>query len=234
LHAALQARTFVQFLRVGVKSCDANVEKRPVNPKPRRLNPSLVIAVFALVLALGGSAMAAKRYLITSTKQISPKALQELAAATAKQEPAGSTDSPGSPGAVGPQGPRGEAGPQGERGLTGPPGPPGPPGTSIGSDAGEIGWAVIDGQGNLVRASGPGITSARVPGADTGSYAVSFPSNISDCAYQATVAGPTSGIPTPAYVTVGRPADTTTSMVVQTSGTDGVLADRGFHLTVLC
>jgi hypothetical protein len=230
----LQARIFVQFRGPGVQASGANAENRSVNPKPRRLNPSLVIAVLALVLALGGSAVAAKRYLITNTKQISPKALQEIAAVAAQQGSTGATGAPGSPGVVGPQGPRGETGPQGERGLTGATGPPGPPGSSIGSGAGEIGWAVIDGQGTLVRASGPGIGAERVPGADTGSYVVSFASNISECAYQATVAGPTSGIPTPAYVTVGRPTESTTSMVVQTSGTDGVLADRGFHLTVLC
>lgn len=230
----MQARTFVQFPSAGLQTSALFAEKRPVNRKPRRLSPSLVIAIFALVLALGGSAVAAKRYLITNTKQISPKALQEIAAVAANQGPAGSAGSDGSAGAPGQPGPKGDQGPQGERGPAGQTGPPGPPGSSIGSDAGEIGWAVVDGQGTLVRASGPGIGSTRAPGADTGSYVVSFPSNISDCAYQATVAGATSGIPTPAYVTVGRPAETTTSMVVQTAGTDGVLADRGFHLTVLC
>jgi hypothetical protein len=187
----------------------------------------MVIAILALVLALGGSAVAAKRYLITSARQISPKALQEIAATS---KPSGSA-TPGAPGGTGPQGPKGDPGPKGD---TGERGPIGPPGESIGSGGGEIGWVVVDGAGNLVRASGPGITAARVEGADTGSYAVNFPSNVSDCAYQATVAGATSGVPTPAYVTVGRPPTSTTSVVVQTAGTDGVLADRGFHLTVLC
>ena len=93
---------------------------------------------------------------------------------------------------------------------------------------------VVDGAGTLVRKSGPGISSERVSGADTGTYAVTFTSNISDCAYQATVAGATSGIPTPAYITVGRTPESTSTVVIQTAGTDGTLTDRGFHLTVLC
>jgi hypothetical protein len=201
-----------------------------MNFKLPRPNLGIAIAVLVLVLALGGSAVAAKRYLITTTKQISPKALQEIAAAAGKQ----AAPAPGATGTPGPPGLKGEPGPRGETGERGPTGPPGPPGESIGSGAGEIGWAVVASDGTLGRASGPNITSARVSGADTGTYEVSFPSDVRACAYQATVAGPSSGVPTPAYVTVGRPADSVESVVVQTAGTDGVLDDRGFHLTILC
>ncbi len=201
-----------------------------MNPTSRRLSPSLVIAFLALALALGGTAIAAKRYLITSTKQISPKALQEIAAAGAKQGSAGET---GATGGSGPQGPKGDPGPEGKPGERGPPGPPGPPGESIGSGAGEIGWAVVNGDGTLVRESGPGISSSRVPGVNTGAYEVTFPSDVTNCAYQATIAGAI-GIPSPAYVSVGRLPDAVDSVLVQTAGTDGVLADRGFHITVLC
>jgi hypothetical protein len=202
-----------------------------MNLKSLRLSPGTVIAVLALVLALGGSAVAAKRYLITSSKQIAPKALQEITAAASNQGSAGAPGASGAQGIPGPQGPKGDPGPKGDRGETG---PPGPPGESIGSGAGEIGWAVVDGEGKLVRASGPGINASRQTGAATGSYEVTFASNITACAYQATVAGATSGIPTPAYVTVGRPEASATTVVVQTAGTDGTLADRGFHMTVLC
>ena len=205
-----------------------------MNFKSPRLSPATLIAVLALVLALGGSAVAAKRYLITTSKQIAPKALQEIAA-VAKQSSPGSDGAPGAAGATGPQGPKGDPGPKGDTGERGPAGPQGPPGESIGSGAGEIGWIVVDGEGNFVRASGPNIGVARQAGADAGSYVVTFATtNISECAYQATVAGATSGIPTPAYVTVGRPPASTNTVVVQTAGTDGTLADRGFHLTVLC
>ena len=39
-----------------------------------------VVATLALIFAMTGSAVAATHYLITSTKQISPKALKELKA----------------------------------------------------------------------------------------------------------------------------------------------------------
>ena len=43
----------------------------------RHLNYANVVATLALVFAMSGGAMAANHYLITSTKQISPKVLQE-------------------------------------------------------------------------------------------------------------------------------------------------------------
>jgi hypothetical protein len=45
-----------------------------------RLSPSLVVALLALLVALGGTALAASRYVVTSTKQIKPAVLQALAA----------------------------------------------------------------------------------------------------------------------------------------------------------
>jgi hypothetical protein len=101
-----------------------------------RLRPRLtyanVAATLALVFAMGGSAVAATHYLITSTKQISPKVLKELKVA-GKPGPAGSTGATGATGApgtqgspgtsgvngVGEQGAKGEAGPKGERGEIG-------------------------------------------------------------------------------------------------------------------
>jgi hypothetical protein len=65
-----------------------------------------VFAILALFVALSGTAFAAKKYLLTSTKQISPKVLKQL------------------------RGRRGPAGPAGQAGSPGPPGPPGPPGTT--------------------------------------------------------------------------------------------------------
>jgi len=58
----------------------------------RRLSPAGVIATLALVLALGGSALAAKHYIITSTGQIKPNVIKKLR---------------GRRGAPGPQGPAG-------------------------------------------------------------------------------------------------------------------------------
>jgi hypothetical protein len=77
--------------------------------------PSLgtIIAIVALFIALGGSAVAANRYLITKTSQIKPSVLSKLK---------------GKAGATGPAGPAGTAGPGGPAGPQGPQGPQGPGG----------------------------------------------------------------------------------------------------------
>jgi hypothetical protein len=96
----------------------------------RNLRPRLtyanVAATLALVFAMGGSAVAASHYLITSKKQISPKALKEIAAA-------GKTGAPGAagtPGAGGSQGPAGVQGPEGKQGPQGTQGKPGEKGNT--------------------------------------------------------------------------------------------------------
>jgi hypothetical protein len=201
----------------------------------RPVRPTSVIAVIAMVMALGGTAVAAQRYLITNTKQISPAVLKQLAAMAAKQTKGATTGGTDATGATGPRGPQGERGPAGEKGAQGEhglEGPPGPPGGAIGGGSGEIGWAVVSGEGALVRSSDSGITSKRVEGVATGSYEVVFPSSIGGCAFQATVAGSSPGVPSPAYISVGTKS--ATSVLVQTAGTDGTLTDRSFHLAVFC
>ena len=82
-----------------------------------------VTATLALVFAMSGGALAAKHYLINSTKQISPKVLKALkgktgkTGATGKQGPAGKD---GAPGATGNEGQHGAEGIKGERGPEGP------------------------------------------------------------------------------------------------------------------
>jgi hypothetical protein len=88
----------------------------------RRVTIANVAIVAALVLAMSGGAYAAKRYLITSTKQISPKVLKKLRGA---RGPAGS------PGLAGPQGPRGPQGPEGAKGANGTNGTNGKDGESV-------------------------------------------------------------------------------------------------------
>jgi|SRR6185437_9502112 len=93
----------------------------------RRLTFANVAMTFALVFAMSGGAYAASKFVITSTKQISPKVLKSLKGANGKN---GASGPAGATGTVGPQGPAGLAGPAGTRGETGPAGPAGPAGAT--------------------------------------------------------------------------------------------------------
>ena len=91
-----------------------------------RLNATSLVAVLALVFAMTGGAYAANRYLISSTKQISPKVLKALK---------GNAGSGGAQGPAGPAGPAGPGGPAGAPGAgaagkEGPAGKEGKPGTT--------------------------------------------------------------------------------------------------------
>jgi hypothetical protein len=73
----------------------------------KHLTYTNVALTLALVFAMSGGAYAAGKYLITSTKQISPKVLKAL------------TGKPGAKGPAGPPGPAGPAGVKGENGAAG-------------------------------------------------------------------------------------------------------------------
>lgn len=93
--------------------------------RKKQLNATTAIAVLALVFAMTGGAWAAKKYLITSTKQISPSVLKALKGASGKN---GASGSPGAAGLAGPTGPGGPQGGSGQKGETGQKGEQGPPG----------------------------------------------------------------------------------------------------------
>jgi hypothetical protein len=100
-----------------------------------RVSPATVIAGLALVFAMTGGAYAAKKYLITSTKQISPSVLKSL---QGKAGPAGANGAQGPAGAAGAQGPagtQGAAGKDGANGKDGAPGEKGVAGSSVESKA---------------------------------------------------------------------------------------------------
>ena len=88
----------------------------------KSFNYANVTATLALFFAMTGGALAAKRYLINSTKQINPKVLKALHGATGKQGPIGLR---GGTGPIGPLGPEGKRGLQGPEGFEGEPGPEG-------------------------------------------------------------------------------------------------------------
>jgi hypothetical protein len=95
----------------------------------RRATYANIVMTLALVFTMTGGAYAAKKYLITSTKQISPKVLKEL------QGKAGAPGAPGASGAQGAPGPQGAAGSQGPVGPQGAAGVDGKDGVSVTSAA---------------------------------------------------------------------------------------------------
>lgn len=83
------------------------------------VNPATLLASVALLFAMGGGAYAASKYLITNTKQISPKVLKHLRGARGRNGANGANGATGPQGSTGPQGPAGAAGKDGTNGLNG-------------------------------------------------------------------------------------------------------------------
>jgi Collagen triple helix repeat (20 copies) len=130
----------------------------------RHLTYANVVATMALLFAMGGSAVAANRlivspaktastltelatpaksrefgYLITSISQISPRVQTQLMA-TGRRGPTGPAGAAGAPGSQGPSGLPGAAGPPGTEGIRGREGPEGEPGEhGARGERGEIG-----------------------------------------------------------------------------------------------
>lgn len=88
----------------------------------KRFTYTNVALTIALVFAMTGGAYAAKHYLITSTKQISPKVLSALKGKNGTNGTNGSNGINGKDGAPGARGPAGLEGPKGEKGEQGLPG----------------------------------------------------------------------------------------------------------------
>lgn len=129
---------------------------------PRRPSPATVLSALALFFALGGTAIAARHYLITSTSQIKPAVLKKLH------------------GAAGPTGPQGPQGPQGSSGAQGPAGAPGAPATTL--------WASVTATGSLVISSGvTGISTSYGDPYPPAWYILTFNRNVSQCARVATL-----------------------------------------------
>jgi hypothetical protein len=199
---------------------------------PRHISPATVIAVIALVFALTGSAVAAKRYLITNAKQISPAALKQLAKLTARAEvaaPAGAAGKDGAVGATGAAGATGTAGAEGKEGAAGDEGLAGPPGP-----AGDMSWAVVEPGGVVERSSETNVTAREVA---TGNTVVTFGNlaEVTECAYEATIGlASQSATAFPGFATVVRSSEDENAVYVETFNEHGTAAALGFHLAVLC
>jgi hypothetical protein len=76
----------------------------------KRLTYANVTATLALVFAMSGGALAAKHYLINSTKQINPKVLKKLHGKPGPQGARGIQGAQGTPGIQGPAGSEGQSG----------------------------------------------------------------------------------------------------------------------------
>lgn len=178
-------------------------------------SPALVIAILALIVALSGTAIAAKRYLITNTKQISPAALKQLtklAAAQVKQGPAGAAGAAGATGAAG------AAGLNGERGAPGP--------------GAVVYWAVVNPEGTLARHGSSQTSAERI---EVGSYVVKFEADVSQCAYEAAIGrADAENTENPGFATVVARAGEPHGVEVQTYNVGSELKDKGFHLAVFC
>ena len=84
-------------------------------------------------------------------------------------------------------------------------------------------WAVIDMEGNLVRAKG----ATRAVRNSAGTYEVSFNRDVGNCAYGVT---PSEGHP---YLPIVDEGSNSRSVTVYTTGNSG-LTDSPFHLQVTC
>jgi Collagen triple helix repeat (20 copies) len=85
----------------------------------KRITYTNVAMTLALVFAMSGGAYAASKYLITSTKQISPKVLKQLKGKNGTNGKAGASGPAGSQGPVGPAGKDGVNGIGGANGTNG-------------------------------------------------------------------------------------------------------------------
>jgi hypothetical protein len=79
----------------------------------RHISYANVVATLALVFAMSGGALAAKHYLVNSTKQINPKVLKKLTGQSGRNGATGATGPSGLAGSPGKEGPAGREGAQG-------------------------------------------------------------------------------------------------------------------------
>lgn len=136
--------------------------------KRLHLTPGTVIATLALVFAMTGGAYAAGKYVITSTKQISPKVLKSLQGKAGKAGATGAAGAAGPAGATGPAGPAGPAGAAGAKGETGATGETGTAGTAgakgtTGTNGTSATTASFTGEAHGCKAGGVEVKSSSSP-----------------------------------------------------------------------
>lgn len=105
----------------------------------RHLNYANVTATLALFFAMSGGALAAKHYLINSTRQINPKVLKSLKGRAGARGASGATGGAGKEGLQGKEGPAGKEGAPGKEGPAGKEGKEGSPAQVLAKGQTEVG-----------------------------------------------------------------------------------------------
>jgi hypothetical protein len=204
--------------------------------RDHRPSPALVVASIALLMALGGTGIAAvanvpnnsvgtskiKNNAVTAPKiasnavtsaKIAGNAVTNAKIANGTIQPA---DLSAAAKTAGPQGPAGPAGP------AGPSGPAGAPATAL--------WASVNDTGTLVRNKGAASAQRNA----TGQYQVIFNQDVTGCSYQATPGGPTIGLSF-VEITAGQlPAVAGGVQVFIASPSGAAFQNSAFFLAVFC
>jgi hypothetical protein len=208
----------------------------------RRFTPSasMVVAIVALIVALGGTSYAVSSLPRNSvgSKQfkkgaVNGRALAANAITSAKVKDSSLLAKDFKAGQL-PAGPQGAQGPQGLQGPQGPAGPAGASATAL--------WAVVNGTGAPIGTNVPIVRSSGVVGTTTtthsfaGEYRVQFDRDVSSCAYIAAVgqvgnSGQGFGFATAQGTNIGGGS---AAVFVQTFDETGAEVDRQFHLAVFC
>ena len=172
-------------------------------------SPSMVIACAALLVALGGTSVAA---ITLPRASVGTAQLKANAVNSAKVANGSLLRADFRSGQI-PAGPPGPPGPKGDKGDKG--------------DSAGGRWAWDDSTGTLVR--NKGAASAQRTGA--GTYQVVFSQDVTGCAYQATLGGPTTDIGS-GQVSVSQLPSVAAGVRVQTRNSAGSLTNGAFFLTV--
>jgi Collagen triple helix repeat (20 copies) len=195
---------------------------------------ALIAAVVSAVIA---STTATAATIVITSKNIKNGTIQTVdISAKAKRALKGNRGPRGLAGPQGPQGPTGVAGRAGPAGPEGPEGPEGPPGF----DAATF-WAQVAADGTLVDGVGA-VQVGHAPG--SGLYMLDFADRVDDCAviagitYNTPISGSLADRGGMVFATIAGafPSTGARAVLVQTF-TDvavGAVADRPFHVAVLC
>ena len=189
----------------------------------RRPSAALVVACIALLVALGGTSVAAVSQLVPRNS-VGTVQLRSNAVISAKVKNRSLLAVDFRRGQI-PVGPTGPAGPAGAPGPAGAAGPAGPAGTVTRLTA------VVNASGSLARSQGT--TSAGRVG--LGQYEVIFTQDVTTCTYVAAIGNAAAGAVTPVGQASVVPRNGNANGVgVATFDSAGAFADRPFHLIVVC